>query len=89
MSVYTTVFSASVPVGGIAAGALASTLGVPATLALSGGLSLLAGIGTVVWWSRIRSAGEQSVPQLEDAPSSSSVPVAPVEGGLGGRPAVR
>jgi MFS family permease len=54
MSVYTTVFSASVPIGGIATGTLAATLGVPVTIAISGGLSLLAGIGAAVWWSRIR-----------------------------------
>jgi len=89
MSVYTTVFSASVPVGGIAAGTLAATLGVPATLAISGGLSVLAGIGAVAWWSRIRATVEQPTAQVEAAAHSAAVPIKPSEGRLGGRPAVR
>ena len=95
MSVYTTVFSASVPIGGIAAGILASTLGVPTTLALSGGLSLLAGIGAAVWWSRIRRTEEEPSERVEDAPRPAGVPgvpIAPVasgDAGVGGRSAIR
>jgi len=95
MSVYTTVFSASVPIGGIAAGILASTLGVPTTLALSGGLSLLAGIGAAVWWSRIRRTDEEPSERVEDAPRPAGVagvPIAPVasgDAGVGGRSAIR
>ena len=95
MSVYTTVFSASVPIGGIAAGILASTLGVPTTLALSGGLSLLAGIGAAVWWSRIRRTEEEPSEWVEDAPRPAGVagvPIAPVasgDAGVGGRSAIR
>ncbi len=55
MSVYTTVFAGSVPIGGIAAGAAASALGVPLTLAISGLLSLAIGVGAYVWWRRIGS----------------------------------
>ena len=55
MSVYTTVFAGSVPIGGIAAGAAASALGVPLTLAISGLLSLIVGLGAYVWWRRIGS----------------------------------
>ena len=95
MSVYTTVFSASVPIGGIAAGILASTLGVPTTLALSGGLSLLAGIGAAVWWSRIRRTEEEPSERVEDATRPAGVagvPIAPVasgDAGVGGRSAIR
>ena len=60
MSVYTTVFSGSVPVGGLAAGTLAATLGVPATLAISGGLSLAAGLGAAVWWRHISARADAS-----------------------------
>ncbi len=56
MSVYTTVFAASVPIGGLAAGALASTIGVLETVAVGGALSLATGIGTLVWWRRIQAA---------------------------------
>ena len=56
MSVYTTVFAASVPIGGLAAGALASTIGVLQTLAVGGVLSLATGIGALVWWRRIQAA---------------------------------
>ena len=47
MSVYTTVFSASIPIGGLAAGALASVVGIPVTVAIGGVLSLAVGIGRV------------------------------------------
>ena len=54
MSVYTTVFAASVPIGGLAAGALASTIGVLQTVAVGGVLSLATGVGALVWWRRIQ-----------------------------------
>ncbi|MGK2851395.1 MAG: MFS transporter [Candidatus Limnocylindrales bacterium] len=66
MSVYTTVFAASVPIGGLAAGALASTIGVLQTVALGGALSLATGVGAYVWWRRIQAA----TPRV--APSSAS-----------------
>ena len=55
MSVYTTVFAGSVPIGGIAAGAVASAAGVPATVAIGGFLSLAVGLGAYIWWRRIGS----------------------------------
>jgi len=55
MSVYTTVFAGSVPIGGLAAGALASAVGVPMTMAISGLLALAAGAGAYLWWRRIGS----------------------------------
>jgi MFS family permease len=61
MSVYTTVFAGSVPIGGIAAGALASAVGVPTTLAISGILSLAVGVGALVWWRRIGSPSPASL----------------------------
>jgi MFS family permease len=70
MSIYTTVFSASVPIGGLAAGALASVAGIPLTIAVGGVLSLAAGAGAFVWWRRLaptwrptaRPAGTSDVP---------------------------
>jgi MFS family permease len=55
MSVYTTVFAGSVPIGGIGAGAAASAIGVPLTLAVSGLMALAIGVGAYVWWRRIGS----------------------------------
>jgi MFS family permease len=49
MSVYTTVFSASVPVGGLAMGAVASVFGAAAAIALGGVLTLLIGVGAYAW----------------------------------------
>ncbi len=49
MSVYTTTFSASVPIGGLAMGTLASVLGVPTAIAIGGGLSLLIGLAAYAW----------------------------------------
>lgn len=60
MSVYTTVFAASVPIGGLAAGALASTIGVLQTVAVGGVLSLATGIGAYVWWRRIQASTRAS-----------------------------
>lgn len=62
MSVYTTVFAASVPIGGLAAGALASTIGVLPTVAVGGALSLATGVGAYVWWRRIQAAAPRVVP---------------------------
>ncbi len=49
MSVYTTVFSASVPIGGLAMGAVASVFGVSIAIALGGVLTLLAGLAAWAW----------------------------------------
>jgi hypothetical protein len=49
MSVYTTVFSASVPIGGLAMGAVASRFGVPTAIALGGALTVLIGLGALAW----------------------------------------
>ena len=53
MSVYTTVFAGSVPVGGLLMGALASRVGIPLAIAIGGGLSLATGLLAVGWWRRI------------------------------------
>jgi MFS family permease len=58
MSVYTTVFSASGPIGGLLMGVLASTLGIGIAIAIGGALSLLTGIVAFVWYRRLR-AGER------------------------------
>ncbi len=52
MSVYTTVFSASVPIGGLAMGAVASAFGVTVAIALGGVLTLVIGLGAFIWGRR-------------------------------------
>jgi predicted MFS family arabinose efflux permease len=54
MSVYTTVFAGSVPVGGLLMGAIASAWGVPFALLIGGILSLAVGLGGWAWLRRIR-----------------------------------
>ncbi|HEY5182496.1 MAG TPA: MFS transporter [Dermatophilaceae bacterium] len=49
MSVYTTVFAGSTPVGGLFAGWLASSFGTPVALAVGGGISALVALGATVW----------------------------------------
>jgi MFS family permease len=68
MSVYTTVFSASVPIGGLAMGAVASAFGASAAIALGGALTLLIALGALAW-GRGRAF---EVGATEVAPSSSS-----------------
>ncbi len=63
MSVYTTVFSASVPIGGLAMGAVASAFGVTVAIALGGVLTLVIGLGAFAWGRRgAFDAVERSVP---------------------------
>ena len=54
MSVYTTVFSASMPIGGLVMGALASTVGILEAIAIGGVLSLASGVAAFVWYRRLR-----------------------------------
>ncbi len=65
MSVYTTVFSASMPIGGLLMGAIASSLGILEAVAIGGVLSLVAGIGALAWYRRLagRSIAAPAVPQ--------------------------
>lgn len=60
MSVYTTVFVGSTPIGGLIAGALASAYGVPTAIAIGGAGSLLVGLAGYAWYRRIRATVHQS-----------------------------
>ena len=64
MSFYTTIFSASVPAGGLLMGAIASAGGVPLSLFLGAILTLAVGVAGWLWLGRIRlaqrSAGERN-----------------------------
>ncbi|MEO7664944.1 MAG: MFS transporter [Candidatus Limnocylindrales bacterium] len=54
MSVYTTVFAGSTPLGGLLAGSLAAAFGVPFAIAVGGAGSLIVGVGGYAWYRRIR-----------------------------------
>ncbi len=76
MSVYTTVFSASVPVGGLLMGALASITDIPTTIAVGGVLSLALGIAGFAWWRRIAPTWHAQPPAAPVTPAD--VPATPV-----------
>ena len=73
MSVYTTVFSASVPIGGLMMGGLASAAGIAAAIAVGGILSLATGLLGAIWWRRVRGHWSARVPR----PESAAMPAAP------------
>jgi hypothetical protein len=79
MSLYTTSFSLSVPVGGLVMGAVGSAAGVPVALGLGGALTALVGVAGLAWMRTIPSAQEPEhvVPVAADA-----APVAGVEASL-------
>ena len=54
MSVYTTVFAGSTPIGGLLAGTLASAYGVPFSIAFGGAGSLVVGLAGYAWLRRVR-----------------------------------
>ena len=56
MSVYTTVFAGSTPIGGLLAGAIASAFGVPISIAFGGAGSLVVGLAAYAWYRRHRAA---------------------------------
>ena len=60
MSVYTTVFSGSVPVGGLIMGFIASRAGVPAALFLGGSISLLVAVLAIPAYRRITASTRAS-----------------------------
>lgn len=67
MSVYTTVFAGSTPIGGLFAGSLASAVSVSASLIVAGVLCVAIGLAAVVWLRRIRGRGVAQASLLEGA----------------------
>jgi len=76
MSVYTTVFSASMPIGGLLMGVIASTLGILEAIAIGGVLSLATGIGAFVWYRRL-SGARSVVSRGQSAEPSTSAAFSP------------
>jgi MFS family permease len=54
LSVYTTVFAGSTPIGGLAMGAIASAWGSALAIGIGGAISAVVGIGAIVWVNRVR-----------------------------------
>ena len=67
MSVYTTVFSASVPIGGLTMGLVASALGTPVAIAIGGVLTVAIGLAACIW-------GRRGAFEMPTTSSSSSAP---------------
>jgi MFS family permease len=76
MSVYTTVFSASVPLGGLAMGAIASGFGTALAIGLGGILTIAVGLGALAWGRR--GAFDLSTPPPAPAGSAGLAPRAAV-----------
>ncbi len=77
MSVYTTVFAGSTPIGGVFAGSLASTFSVSASLLAAGVLCVATGVGGMVWLQRIRARGIAPVLPPERVGAASSAGARP------------
>jgi MFS family permease len=74
MSVYTIVFSASVPIGGLAMGAIASGFGSALAIGVGGVLTVAAGVAALAWGRR----GAFTIPATAPGPSAGLVPRAGV-----------
>jgi len=61
MSVYTMVFAGSTPFGGLTMGALASAAGAAFAMAAGGAISVVIGLGGLVWINRIRQRPAETV----------------------------
>jgi MFS family permease len=79
MSVYTTVFSASMPIGGLLMGVIASSIGILEAVAIGGVLSLACGLGALVWYLRLRRNGDVTAAAAAAAAAATANAQAPVE----------
>jgi MFS family permease len=58
MSVYTTVFAGTTPIGALATGAVAASAGADVAIFLGGAVSLVAGAAGIVWYRALRASGQ-------------------------------
>jgi len=78
MSVYTTIFAGSTPIGGPLIGGLASWLGIAVATIIGGGLSLLVGLAALAWTRRLgprRTEHERRVQPAEPERRREDAPV--------------
>ena len=79
MSVYTTVFAGSTPVGGLVTGAIASSAGVPFAIGLGAVLSLATGVLSLSWLrGKKRPGSERPASGRPPTPGSAARPAAPL-----------
>jgi MFS family permease len=74
MSVYTTVFAGSAPLGGLLMGGLASSIGVASAIAIGGVASGATGIGVLIWLRRRASVAVAPEPEPAMAPEPRMAP---------------
>ncbi len=77
MSVFTTAFAGSVPLGGLLAGAVASLFGADVAMSLGGAVTAAVGVGGIVWLRRMRAGGAseaRAASAASETPSSSAPP---------------
>ena len=67
MSVYTTIFAGSTPIGGPLIGGLASVAGIAVATAIGGALSLAVGLAALVWTRRLRLGRPKDERRVETA----------------------
>jgi MFS family permease len=83
MSVYTTMFVGTMPIGSLIAGFIASRWGVPLALGLGGVATVVIGLGAFVWLTRIRGS-ERAVPAPNPAAAQATAAAAvPAPAGVG------
>jgi MFS family permease len=80
MSVYTTIFAGSTPIGGLAMGGVASGFGVAVSMAVGGVLAVIVGLGAMVWTRR----RGLDVPVRRRESAGSQVPRPELQGALPG-----
>ena len=84
MSVYTTIFAGSTPIGGPVMGGIASLFGIAISLAVGGILSLAVGGGALAWTAPQR-AGPHPAPERRRRRRRRTVSAATRTGGVRGR----
>ena len=77
MSVYTTIFAGSTPIGGPVMGGIASLFGIAISLAVGGVLSLAVGGGALAW---LRRSGQDRIPRQSVARATASTAVSTATG---------
>ena len=82
MSVYTTVFAGTSPIGGLTMGALASNFSAATALFVGGLVSFVAGLAGVVWYRALKASG--GIPERVDSGRARGPVITPAGAGAAG-----